>query len=144
MLIGHFNHTFDDKKRISIPAKWRTTLGKKVVITSGLDKSLFIFSMKEWTQIAEKISSLSFTNIESRKFGRFMLANAFDTDIDSVGRILINDSLRNFADLNSKVVLVGMYNRLEVWDEEIWNKYSSQNNKDADSIANKLSEIGIL
>ncbi|MEI6352933.1 MAG: division/cell wall cluster transcriptional repressor MraZ [Candidatus Nomurabacteria bacterium] len=144
MLIGHYIHQLDDKKRISIPAKWRSLLGKKVVITSGLDKSLFVFSLKEWQKIADNLSSLSFTNKEARSFTRFMLSNAFDTDLDSVGRILITDQLKSFADINKKAVLVGMHSRIEVWSEEEWEKYSNANNRDADSIATKLSDLGIL
>ncbi len=144
MLIGHYIHGLDDKNRISIPSKWRSVLGKKVVVTSGLDKSLFVFSLKEWQKIAEKLSSLSFTNKDTRSFTRFMLSNAFDTDLDSVGRILVTGELKNFADIKKKVVLVGMHSRVEIWDENIWEKYSRENNKDADSIASKLSEIGVL
>ena len=144
MLIGHYIHGLDDKKRISIPSKWRSVLGKKVVVTSGLDKSLFVFSLKEWQKIAEKLSSLSFTNKDTRSFTRFMLSNAFEVDLDSVGRILITDALKDFASINKKAVLVGMHSRVEIWGEEEWEKYSSANNKSADSIAGKLSEIGIL
>lgn len=114
MLIGHYIHGLDDKKRISIPAKWRSVLGKKVVVTSGLDKSLFVYSLKEWQKIADKLSELSFTNKDTRNFTRFMLSNAFDTDLDSVGRILITDQLKKFADINKKVVLVGMHNKVEI------------------------------
>lgn len=144
MLIGHYIHGLDEKKRISIPSKWRTLLGKKVIVTSGLDKSLFVFSQKEWQKIAEKLSSLSFTNKETRSFTRFMLSNAFDTDLDSVGRILITDALKNFANINKKAVLVGMHSRIEIWSEEEWEKYSNLNNKNADSVASKLSDIGIF
>lgn len=144
MLLGHYIHGLDEKKRISIPAKWRSFLGKKVVITSGLDKSLFVYSSKEWQIIAEKLSSLSFTNREARSFTRFMLSNAFDTDLDSVGRILITDQLKNFANIKKKAVLVGMHSRMEIWGEEEWEEYSKSNNKNADEVATRLSDIGIL
>ncbi len=144
MLIGHYIHGLDDKKRISIPSKWRSVLGKKVVVTSGLDKSLFVFSLKEWQKIAEKLSSLSFTNKDTRSFTRFMLSNAFEADLDSVGRILITDTLKDFASINKKAVLVGMHSRVEIWSEEEWEKYSNANNKSADALATKLSDIGIL
>lgn len=144
MLIGHYQHTLDDKKRISIPAKWRTLLGKKVVVTSGLDKSLFVYGLKEWQKIAEKLSTLSFTNKETRSFTRFMLANAFDTDLDSVGRILITEALKDFANIQKNVVLVGMHSRIELWSEAEWEKYASANNKSADIVASKLSDLGIL
>lgn len=144
MLIGHYVHGLDDKKRLSIPSKWRSLLGKKVVMTSGLDKSLFVFSTKEWQKIAEKLSACSFTSPEARKFTRFFLANAFDVDIDSMGRILIPQQLINFAELKDKIVLAGIYNRIEIWDDKIWEKYSAQNNQSADQAATKLSEIGIF
>lgn len=144
MLIGHFIHQLDDKKRISIPAKWRNLLGKKVVVTSGLDKSLFVYSLKEWQNIAEKLSALSFTNKDTRSFTRFMLSNAFEGDLDSVGRILIPDTLKNFADIKKKAVLVGMHSRVEIWSEEEWEKYSKENNRSADTVASKLSDIGVF
>ena len=144
MLIGHYEHGLDDKKRISIPSKWRSDLGKQVVVTSGLDKSLFVYSLKEWKSIAEKLSALSFTNPDTRSFTRFMLANAFDTNIDSVGRILINDQLKKFANLNKNVVLVGMHSRVEIWSEDEWQKYASLNNNKADTIASKLGSLGIF
>ena len=144
MLIGHYNHGLDDKKRISIPVKWKSILGKKIVVTSGLDKSLFVFNIKEWQKIAEKLSLLSFTNKDSRSFTRFMLSNAFEVDLDSVGRILITDALKDFASINKKVVLIGMHSRIEIWSEEEWSKYAENNNKNADALASKLGEIGIL
>ncbi len=144
MLIGHYIHQLDDKKRISIPAKWKVLLGKKVVVTSGLDKSLFVFSLKEWQKIAEKLSELSFTNKDTRSFTRFMLSNAFEGDLDSVGRILITEPLKNFANIKKKAVLVGMHRRVEIWSEEEWEKYSKENNKSADSVASKLSDIGVF
>jgi len=144
MLIGSYIHQFDEKKRFSIPSKWRVDLGKKVVVTSGLDKSLFIFSLKEWGKIAEKISCLSFTNKEVRSFTRFILANASDVEIDAAGRILLTDNLKKFAGINSKIVLVGMHNRIELWDENIWERYSKINDDKADELAAKLNEIGIL
>lgn len=144
MLIGHYVHGLDEKKRISIPSKWRSFLGKKVVVTSGFDKSLFVYNLKEWQKIADKLASLSFTNKDTRGLTRFMLANAFDTDLDSVGRILITDTLKNFAGINKKAVLVGMHSRVEIWSEEEWEKYSKNNNKNADDVAGKLSEIGVF
>jgi MraZ protein len=144
MLIGHYIHGLDDRKRLSIPAKWRSVLGKKVVVTSGLDKSLFVYSLKEWQKIADKLSELSFTNKDTRSFTRFMLSNAFEADLDSVGRILITDTLKDFANIKKKAVLVGMHSRVEVWGEEEWDKYANSNNKSADAIAGKLGELGIL
>ena len=144
MLIGQYTHELDPKKRLTLPAKWRRDLGKKVIVTTGLDNSLFVYTEKEWEIIAEKLSSMSFGNQDSRSFNRFMLAHAYDTDVDASGRILIPDTLKDFAKLIGKVVLVGMYSRLEIWNEEDWKRYSAKTLGEADSLAGKLNELGIL
>lgn len=115
MLIGEYIHTLDPKKRLSLPAKFREKLGKKIVVTRGLDKCLFIYPLKEWQRISEKLGELSIGQSESRGFNRFMLSGAIETEVDSLGRILIPDFLKDFAKLKSKVVLAGVYNRVEAW-----------------------------
>ena len=144
MLIGKYTHELDPKKRLTLPSKWRTDLGKKVVVTSGLDNSLFLFPIKEWEVVAEKLAQSGFGNHDSRSFNRFILANAFETDVDAAGRIVIPDTLKSFARLSEKVVLAGMYSRIEIWDESAWDANISKVNGEADVLAGKLSELGIL
>lgn len=144
MLIGKYTHDLDPKKRLTLPSKWRTDLGKKVVVTSGLDNSLFVFPIKEWETVAQNLAQSSFGNSDSRSFNRFILGNAFETDVDAAGRIVIPDSLKTFAHLTEKVVLAGMYSRIELWDEKAWEANISKVNGEADSLASKLSELGIL
>lgn len=144
MLIGKYTHDLDPKKRLTLPSKWRTDLGKKVVITSGLDTSLFVFGVKEWESVAEKLASSGFGNQDGRSFNRFILANAYETDVDAAGRIVIPDTLKDFAKLSSKVVLAGMYSRVEVWNEDAWNANISKVNGEADALASKLSDLGII
>lgn len=144
MLIGQYTHELDPKKRLTLPAKWRTSLGKKVVVTNGLDGSLFIFADKQWRDIAEKLASTGFGNADSRSFNRVMLAHAFETDIDAQGRILIPDTLKESAGLVGKVVLAGMYSRIEMWDEARWKEYSKKALGEADALAGKLSDLGLL
>ena len=144
MLIGEYRHTLDDKKRISLPVKFRKELGKKVVITHGLDNCLFIYTEKEWNNIAPKLSGLSMGQSESRGFNRYMLAGASEVTVDSVGRILIPDYLRKAANISQKVVFAGVYSRLEVWDEKTWDKYKEQVLKNADNLAQKLGDIGAI
>ena len=91
MLIGEYTHSQDDKKRISLPAKFKKEIGKKVVITHGLDNCLFMFGIKEWVKISEKLGSLSMGQASSRGFNRMFLGGAVEVDVDSVGRILIPD-----------------------------------------------------
>lgn len=142
MLIGEYIHTIDEKKRLSLPVKFRTELGKKIVVTRGLDNCLFIYSLKEWQKVSTKLSELSMGKADSRGFNRFILAGAVEASIDSIGRILIPDFLKSFAGLKNKVVLAGIHNRVEVWDEKKWNEYKSTIEKQADILAEKLGEIG--
>ncbi len=152
MLIGEYTHTQDEKKRISLPAKFRKELGKKVVITHGLDNCLFLYTMKEWTSIATKLGSLSMGAADSRGFNRIMLAGAVELDIDSNGRILIPDFLREYAQLAdksqdktaNKVVFAGVHSRVEVWNEATWKEYKSRILKSADQLAQKLGDIGVI
>ena len=144
MLIGEYRHTFDAKKRVALPAKFRKELGKKVVITNGLDNCLFVYPVKEWQKVAEKLSALSFGQADTRGFNRFMLAGATETDVDSIGRVLVPDFLREFAGLDTKVVIVGIHSRLEILDEKRWQNYTKKISKQADFLAEKLGEIGVI
>lgn len=144
MLIGKYTHDLDPKKRLTLPSKWRTDLGKKVVLTNGLDNSLFVFTIKEWEIMASTLSQGGFGNQDSRSFNRFILGNAFETDVDAAGRIVIPDSLKDFAHLEGKVVLAGMYTRLELWDEKSWEANIAKVNGEADVLASKLHDLGML
>jgi len=144
MLIGEYTHTADEKNRISLPKKFRTEVGKTVVITHGLDNCLFLYSLKEWKKIAEKLGGLSIGQADSRGFNRFMLAGAAEIDVDALGRILIPDFLRSFAKLSEKVVFAGVHNRVEIWNDTLWVEYKSKVISQADALAQKLGEIGVV
>jgi len=144
MLIGQHIHTLDPKKRLSLPAKFRNELGKKVILTNGLDNCIFVYSLKEWQKIASKLGELSFGNANSRSFNRFLLGGAQEVDIDAAGRMLIPDFLKEFAQLKEKVVITGVQNRVEIWDETRWNTYVKNIAKEADSLAEKLGEVGLI
>ena len=144
MLLGEFTHTLDEKKRLMLPSKFKTTLGKKVVVTRGLDSCLFLFASKEWDVIAKQLRELSFTQADTRGFSRFMFSSATEIDVDSAGRILLPEHLKKFAALKSKVVLTGVSNRAEIWDEKRWVAYKERIEKQGDAMAEKLGEIGIF
>jgi len=144
MFIGEYTHTLDDKKRLSLPVKFRKALGKNVVVTRGLDNCLFVYSAKEWERIAGKISELGIGQAGSRGFNRFMLAGASDVAVDTIGRILIPDFLKSFATLKNKVILAGVGNRVEIWNDKAWESYKARIEKQADSLAEQLGEIGAL
>ncbi len=144
MLIGEYKHTLDPKKRLSLPSKWRKELGRKLVLTRGLDNCLFVYPLKEWQRISEKISQLPLGQADTRGFNRFFLSGAVEAEVDSVGRILVPDFLKEFAKLDSKVVLAGIHDRVEIWDEKKWDEYKRRIESQADALAEKLGEIGVL
>lgn len=144
MLIGEFIHTLDPKKRLALPAKFRKELGKKVVLTNGLDGCLFIYPIKEWEKVAEKIAGLSMGQADTRGFGRFMLAGAVETDVDAIGRILVPDFLKEFANLKTQVAVVGLSTRIELWNEKTWKEHKIRIQKEAGTLAEKLGEIGAI
>lgn len=145
MLIGEYTHTLDEKKRISLPSKFRKELGKKVVVTHGLDNCLFLYPLKEWEKISEKLGNLSIGQADTRGFNRIMLAGAVELDVDAIGRVLIPEFLREFADMKEgKAVFAGVHSRVEVWDESRWKAYKTKVLKQADQLAEKLGEIGVI
>lgn len=144
MLIGEFTHTLDDKKRLSLPSKFRKEIGKKVIITRGLDHCLFVYSKSEWKKFSEKLGELSMGQADTRAFNRFLLGGAIEVDVDASGRIRIPDFLKEFAGLDQKVVLAGLHNRIELWHEEKWHTYTQQVEEKADALAEKLGDIGMI
>ena len=144
MLIGEYKHTLDPKKRLSLPAKFRREMGKKVVITKGLDNCLFVYPVKEWEKISRKLSELPFGQADSRGFGRFMFSGATEVDVDTAGRILVPDFLCAFAKLTGKVVVAGVHSRIEIWNERVWNDYKERIERQADALAEKLGEVGMI
>ncbi|MFZ5559344.1 MAG: division/cell wall cluster transcriptional repressor MraZ [Patescibacteria group bacterium] len=143
MLIGEYTHTIDAKKRLAIPAKMRRELGAKAVITRGLDNCLFIFPLKEWQKLVEKLSNLPIGQKNTRSFIRLVLAGASEADLDSLGRILIPDYLKDYAQLKKNVIIAGVYNRLEIWDKTRWELFKQQSEKEVDNMAERLGELGV-
>jgi MraZ protein len=146
MLIGEYRHVIDDKNRLSLPAKFRRETGKKVVITSGLDSCLFIFTVKSWEDITKRLSSpdSSMLSADSRSFNRYLLGGAVEIDVDSLGRMLIPEYLVSRAKLGRNVVIVGVRERAEIWDEARWDEYRLEIEGKANSLAEKLGEAGMI
>jgi MraZ protein len=146
MLIGEYRHTIDDKNRLSLPAKFRQEMGKKVVITPGLDSCLFVFTTKEWNKISEHLSvtGSSLLQADNRSLNRYLLGRAVEVDIDASGRMLIPEHLRIRAHLEAKVVFIGVKDRVEIWDETRWNTYVIEVESKADALAEKLGQAGMI
>ena len=135
MFIGEYEHSIDEKGRLAIPIKFRPDLKKGAVVTRGLDNCLFLFTLKEWQKLAQKLANLPFSQANTRAFSRLMLAGAMDVALDGQGRIILPDYLRRFAGLKKNVVVAGLYGRLEIWDSEAWQKYKAGTEADSQTIA---------
>lgn len=143
MFIGEYKYNLDNKNRLALPAKFRKLFKEGAVITKGLDNCLFIYTSKEWAKLVDKLANLPISQAKSRAFSRMLLAGAMDVNLDGQGRVILPDYLKEFATLNKTVVIAGLYNRLEVWDDKLWTKYQRTSEKDTNEIAEGLVDLGI-
>lgn len=141
MFIGEYHYTIDNKGRLAIPVKFREILANGGVVTRGIDTCLFLYPKKEWETLASKLAQLPISQTKNRAFSRLMLAGAMDVEIDKLGRIMLPDYLRKYAGLSKMVVIAGLYNRLEIWDEARWEEYKIKSEKESPDIAEALSGI---
>ncbi|MBU4360444.1 division/cell wall cluster transcriptional repressor MraZ [Candidatus Parcubacteria bacterium] len=143
MFIGEYNHNLDSKNRLALPTKFRADLKNGAVVTKGVDNCLFIFTKTDWQTFVDKIIQQPIGKADARGFSRIMLAGAMDVKLDSLGRILLPDYLKTYASLKKKTVVAGLYNRLEIWDEQKWDNYKKQIEKNAEKLAEAMGELGV-
>lgn len=142
MFIGEFQHSIDEKGRLSLPVKFRGELAIGCVLTRGLDGCLWLHTQEEWDKIAAQVSALPITQKNARSFSRFVLSGAMDLKIDKAGRINLPKYLTDYAGIKSKVVVTGMNTRLEIWSAEKWESFKSEMEKNSEEVAENLAEIG--
>ncbi len=143
MLIGQYQHTIDVKKRLALPIKFRGELGSKIIITKGVENCLVVYTEKEWEVVSQKLGNLPISQTEARSFTRHLLASATEVSLDKLGRILIPDYLKQYASLKKDVIVCGLSNRLEIWDDAKWQNYSKNAEKGVEDIVSKLGNLGI-
>ncbi|MEK6682163.1 MAG: division/cell wall cluster transcriptional repressor MraZ [Nitrospirota bacterium] len=147
MFIGRYLHTIDSKGRVSVPVKFRETLTEryeeKLIITSDFDQCLVAYPTEEWRLIEEKTKSLPMMQAEVKDFMRFFYSRAVECVMDRQGRILIPPSLREYAALNKEVVLIGMFNKIEIWDNKKWEAKESKIPQSLGKISETLSSLGL-
>ncbi|OGF20771.1 cell division/cell wall cluster transcriptional repressor MraZ [Candidatus Falkowbacteria bacterium RIFOXYB2_FULL_38_15] len=143
MFIGEYKHTIDEKGRLAVPVKFRAQLSGGAVVTRGLDNCLFLYTEEEWKNLAERLAKLPIGKANSRAFARLMLAGAMDVSLDKQGRIILPDYLRKYAAVGKNVVVAGLYNRLEIWDEAKWEEYKNGTESSSGDIAEQLGELGV-
>jgi MraZ protein len=142
MLIGEYYYTLDNKGRLAIPPKFREYLGKEAVVSRGLERCLWVYPKKEWEVWAGKLIKLPLAHSNTRAFIRLMMAGAHHVEIDKQGRILIPELLRKYALESRRVAVIGLYNRIEIWDEDKWRKYQLDTEQESSAISEKLGELG--
>lgn len=138
MFIGEYLHILDPKNRISLPAKFRKGLGRAVVLTRGLDHCLFVYPRKVWEREAESRAAHAGGTAAARGLARLFLAGAMEAEVDAVGRILVPTRLKNFAGLRSKAIIAGVADKVEIWEERAWKKYTATIERNADAFAEAL------
>ncbi|MFO7663173.1 MAG: division/cell wall cluster transcriptional repressor MraZ [Chloroflexota bacterium] len=131
MFLGEYRHTIDEKGRLTIPAKYRGLLAAGMVITRGFDRNLMAFSLEGWQELAESIKNLPLGDPKTREFRRRVFSGAVDLVPDRQGRILLPPFLREFARIDSEVVIAGMYGHLEIWNSEDWQTVREASEGDA-------------
>lgn len=142
MFSGEYEHTIDDKGRLTIPARFRAELPDEVFVTRGLDGCLFVYPPEAWQGMAEKLVKLPLTQRNARYFNRMMFSGA-ECKIDKLGRILIPAPLREHASIENEVVVVGVNSRLEIWSKERWREITAEIERDSSVFAEQLADLGI-
>jgi len=143
VLMGEYLHTVDVKGRLILPAKFRDELGELFIVTKGLDNCLFVYAKEEWAILEGKLKQLPLAKPEARAFVRFFFAGAAEVECDKQGRVLLPTNLREYAQLEKDVVVLGVSNRVEIWSKSVWDNYSEQISPTVANIAESLVDLGI-
>ena len=138
MFMGEFHHNIDDKGRLVIPNKFRLELGERFIITRGLEKCLYAYSISEWNNIVDKLKKLPFTKKDARTFIRSFFSGAAECEFDRQGRINITSPLVSYADLTKECVVIGANDRLEIWGKANWDNFFEENSEKLEDIAENL------
>lgn len=141
MFMGEYQHSLDDKGRVTIPAKFRELLGASFVATRGLDSCIFVYPMAEWEIMEQKLKSLPLMKSDARAFSRFFFSGATECQWDKQGRVNLPPNLRQHAKLDKDCMILGVSNRVEIWNKELWEQYFGQSEDSFNEIAEKLVDF---
>ncbi len=140
MFLGQYEHSLDKKSRIIMPAKFRENLGDNFIITFGLDKCLFVYSMEEWGKLSHNLQNLPIGKKDTRAFKRTLASRALISSFDQQGRVVIAKHLRDYAGIEKNVVIIGVFERIEIWDLKRWNGYAEETEQSYEDIAERIYE----
>jgi MraZ protein len=147
MLIGEHTHTIDSKNRLSLPAKFRKEMGNTIVIAPGIDNCLFVFTLKGWKEFADRLTrgdSSSVLQTDNRNFNRLIIGRAVEVEVDAMGRMLVPEHLKTYASLKENASIIGVLNRVEIWDTGSWERYRDEYAKQTNALAEKLASTGLI
>lgn len=143
MFLGEYSYSVDEKGRLAVPPGFRRALGRSAVVTRGLDQCVFLFPLSSWKTLAERLAKLPISQANTRAFARFLLAGAYPVTFDRQGRVAVPEPLRTYAKLRRKVVVAGVYSRIELWDATAWARYRRGTEVKSNAIAEALGNLGI-
>ncbi|MEW6522548.1 MAG: division/cell wall cluster transcriptional repressor MraZ [Bacillota bacterium] len=141
MFMGEYQHTIDDKGRLILPSRFRELLAPGLVVTRGLENCLFVYTLDQWRLVQKQLQGLAFTSATNRAFVRFFLSGAVDCQLDRQGRVLIPQNLREYAGLDRETVVIGVLDRLEIWDQAKWEAYRDRAGENFESLAETLDGV---
>jgi len=140
MLLGEYEHTIDDKNRLTLPAKFRQAFGEGVVVTRGLDGCLFAYRGEDWGRLVEsRLAPLDPFSKEARRMQRFLFSGATEAQLDGQGRVMIPAALIGHAKLGRDVVVAGVHDHLEIWDRATWKRELAEVEGSAEDVAERLA-----
>ena len=140
MLLGAYEHTIDDKNRLTLPAKFRQVFADGVVVTRGFDGCLYAFRRPDWDRLLEsRLATLDPLSPEGRRLERFFYSGASETELDKQGRVMVPRELMDHAKLGREVVVAGVKDRLEIWDRAAWRRELAEVEGSAEDVAERLA-----
>lgn len=143
MLLGEFEHTIDDKGRITVPAKFRGRLAAGLVVTKGIDACLWLYPTDVWAELAQEVNDLPLTNPRAREFRRQVFGSAYDSVPDRQGRVIVPPTLRQYANIDKQAVVIGLYDHCEIWNPDQWRERQERSDNNPDDRAEQFASLGI-
>ncbi|MCA9379687.1 division/cell wall cluster transcriptional repressor MraZ [Candidatus Dojkabacteria bacterium] len=141
MLLGSYETKLTDKNRIAVPSKLRTELDENLILARGYEGCVLLLDKNRWDQLLAVIGKEPILNLSVRDTFRFIIAGAFEVDLDKQGRLVVPQSLREFAQIETDVIFLGMRDWVEIWDLDKWQQRLGKITKSADDIAEKLMKL---
>lgn len=143
MFLGEYEHSVDVKGRLAVPAKFRSQLESGLVVTRGFERCLQVYPISQWETLSEKVNALPVGQAEARTLRRILFAQAFDTELDKQGRMLLTAALREFAGIGDQAVIAGMGTHFEIWGKDGWAATLAELADESKNVSTVMASLGI-